>query len=65
VTPIYVADQWGSSLDWHQYFKLWESLSPDQQKVGELVGVQESFIIKAWQGMVSSKNPKQVRFVYL
>jgi hypothetical protein len=39
--------------------KLWENLSPDQQKVGELIGVREGFIMKALMGVVSNKKPMQ------
>jgi len=39
---------------------LWESLTPDEQLVGQLVGATESFIVRAMMGTVSWNNPKQV-----
>lgn len=59
VTPIYIADQW-RSLDWNQFLVIWNNLSVDQKEVGRLIGVYESFIVKAMMGLVSWKNPSQV-----
>jgi len=60
VTPIYIAEQW-RNLDWNQYLTIWQNLSSDQKEVGKLIGVQESFILKAMIGVVSRKNPSQVK----
>lgn len=49
VTPYSVSSQWGD-LDWLHLLTLWESLTKAMKKVGELVGVQESFIIKCLKG---------------
>ncbi|PZC85504.1 hypothetical protein B5X24_HaOG216612 [Helicoverpa armigera] len=45
VTPYGVSSQWGN-MDWIHMLTLWESLTKAQKRVGELVGVQESFIIR-------------------
>lgn len=37
-------------IDWLLYFNLWEKLSAPMQRVGELVGVKESFLFKAMRG---------------
>ncbi|KOB71427.1 putative DNA polymerase theta [Operophtera brumata] len=44
VTPYSVSSQWGD-IDWLHLLTLWESLPKAMKRVGELVGVQESFII--------------------
>lgn len=50
VTPYSVSCQWGN-IDWLHLLNLWESLTKAMKKVGELVGVQESFIIKCLRGL--------------
>lgn len=37
-------------IDWMRYLEIWEALPSDQQRVGELVGVNERFIFLAHQG---------------
>jgi len=44
-------------MDWMNYLTLWESLSPDIKRVGELVGVEERFLVRAMRGTV---NPQQL-----
>lgn len=51
----------GSSLDWYQYYCLWESLSVGMKRVAELVGVQESFIARAIRGRILTKTEAQMR----
>ncbi len=60
VVPIYVAVSW-PNLDWMNYLSLWESLSPDMRRVGELVGVEERFLVRAMRGTIAKQTPKQVR----
>ena len=48
------------NLDWMHYLSLWESLSPDMKRVGELVGVEERFLVRAMRGTVSKQTEKQV-----
>ena len=59
VVPIYAAVSW-PNLDWMHYLSLWESLSPDMKRVGELVGVEERFLVRAMRGTVGKKTEKQV-----
>lgn len=59
VVPIYAAVSW-PNLDWMGYLTLWESLSPDVRRVGELVGVEERFLVRAMRGTLSKKTEKQV-----
>ncbi|XP_045518673.1 DNA polymerase theta [Pieris brassicae] len=49
VTPYSVSSQW-ADLDWLHLLTLWESLTIAMKRVGELVGVQESFIIRCLRG---------------
>ncbi|XP_037302193.1 DNA polymerase theta-like isoform X1 [Manduca sexta] len=49
VTPYSVSSQW-SNIDWLHLLTLWESLTKAMKRVGELVGVQESFIIRNLRG---------------
>ncbi|CAO1305584.1 unnamed protein product [Diamesa hyperborea] len=39
-------------IDWMHFFDIWDKLPPQMQKVGELVGIKDSFFIKA----VKSEN---------
>ncbi|KAL4233021.1 hypothetical protein ACF0H5_007707 [Mactra antiquata] len=56
VTPIYAQLD---SIDWYQYFNIWENLSSGMRKVAELVGVQESFLSKAVRGRILTKTSSQ------
>ncbi|KAK3917923.1 DNA polymerase theta [Frankliniella fusca] len=58
VTPLNVADQWGN-IDWMHVLALWEQLSPDLRRVGELVGVEDRFIVRAMRGTVNLRLEKQ------
>jgi DNA polymerase theta len=60
VVPIYAAVSW-PNLDWIHYLSLWETLSPDMKRVGELVGVDERFIVRAMRGTVKREKPKEVK----
>ncbi|XP_030850352.1 DNA polymerase theta [Strongylocentrotus purpuratus] len=53
VTPIY---NQGFQPDWYQFVCTWEKMSSDQRRVAELVGVEESFLMRASQGLVSSAS---------
>ena len=48
VTPVYMLDQF--SIDWYHYLCIWEGLTSDLKRVGEVVGVQDRFISKAVGG---------------
>ncbi|XP_037810645.1 DNA polymerase theta isoform X2 [Lucilia sericata] len=49
VTPYSVCYQL-QNLDWLLFLDLWEKLTPAMKKVGELVGVKESFLVRAMRG---------------
>lgn len=55
VTPYSAANQWGN-LDWMSYLDIWEKLPASMKRVGELVGVRESYIIKATRSKVQTSN---------
>lgn len=55
VTPYSVSNQWGE-IDWLHLLTLWESLTKAMKRVGELVGVQESFIIRCLRGGTKLDN---------
>jgi DNA polymerase theta len=60
VVPIYAAVGW-PNLDWMNYLSLWESLSSDVKRVGELVGVEERFLVRAMRGTVNTQIASQAR----
>jgi DNA polymerase theta len=47
-------------MDWIEYLNIWERLSPDMKRVGELVGVEERFLIRAMRGTINRQTEKQV-----
>ncbi|XP_067619568.1 DNA polymerase theta isoform X2 [Eurosta solidaginis] len=49
VTPYSVCYQM-QDLDWLLFLDMWEKLPPAMKKVGELVGVKESFLVRAMRG---------------
>ncbi|XP_050523380.1 DNA polymerase theta [Daktulosphaira vitifoliae] len=49
ITPYSVSDQIGN-LDWFRVLNIWEKLPQALRKVGEMVGVEERFIVKAMTG---------------
>ncbi|CAB3236758.1 unnamed protein product [Arctia plantaginis] len=55
VTPYSVSSQWGN-MDWLHLLTLWESLTKAMKRVGELIGVQESFIIRCLRGNNKANN---------
>ncbi|XP_064071522.1 DNA polymerase theta-like [Vanessa tameamea] len=55
VTPYSVSSQW-NNIDWLHLLTLWESLTAAMKRVGELVGVQESFIIRCLRGTKQFNN---------
>lgn len=46
VTPFSVCYQM-QDIDWLAYLDMWEKLSAPMRRVGELVGIRESFLVKA------------------
>lgn len=49
VTPFSVCYQL-NEIDWLLYLDIWEKISTSMQRVGELVGIKESFLVKAMRG---------------
>lgn len=54
VVPIYAGTN--INIDWTNYLTLWESLSDDMKRVGQLVGVEERFLVRAMRGKSFSRN---------
>ncbi len=48
MTPIYL--DVGESLDWFRYLEIFQSLSPSERHVADLVGVSERFITRCLSG---------------
>lgn len=64
VTPYSVSDQWGE-LDWLRVLSTWEDLPISMKRVGELVGVEEGFLVRAVRGTVNNRTSAQVRVARL
>ncbi|XP_069676367.1 DNA polymerase theta-like [Periplaneta americana] len=60
VTPYSVCSQWGN-LDWLHVLNLWEQLPAAMRRVGELVGVEERFMVRAMRGTLSLNTGKQIK----
>lgn len=57
VTPYSVCNQW-NNLDWMLFLELWEKLSSSMKRVGELVGVCESYIISGTRNKIQINTSK-------
>ncbi|CAL9700274.1 unnamed protein product [Knipowitschia caucasica] len=58
ITPLYA--EW-TTIDWYQFFCLWEQLSSSMKRVAELVGIQEGFLARSVSGKLVAKTDKQRR----
>ncbi|KAM3864859.1 DNA polymerase theta [Diretmus argenteus] len=58
ITPVYA--EW-TTIDWYQFFCLWEQLPSSMKRVAELVGVQEGFLARSVSGKLIAKTEKQRR----
>ncbi|XP_033976724.1 DNA polymerase theta isoform X3 [Trematomus bernacchii] len=58
ITPLYA--EW-TTIDWYQFFCLWEQLSSSMKRVAELVGIQEGFLARSVTGKLVAKTEKQRR----
>ncbi|KAJ3614296.1 hypothetical protein NHX12_017870 [Muraenolepis orangiensis] len=58
ITPVYA--EW-TTIDWYQFYSLWERLPSSMQRVAELVGVQESFLARSVRGKLVAKTDTQRR----
>jgi DNA polymerase theta len=53
-----------TEIDWRHYLKLWdEKLNESQKRVGEAVGVEERFLIRARIGTVTTTDSEQSRLM--
>ncbi|XP_072254555.1 DNA polymerase theta [Pyxicephalus adspersus] len=58
VTPVY--EDW-ATIDWYQFFCLWEKLPVSMKRVAELVGIEEGFLARSVRGKIVAKNDRQQR----
>ncbi|KAG8537930.1 hypothetical protein GDO81_023551, partial [Engystomops pustulosus] len=58
VTPVY--EEW-ATIDWYQFFCLWEKLSVSMKRVAELVGIEEGFLARSVKGKIIARNDRQQR----
>uniref|UniRef100_A0A8C4VI48 DNA polymerase theta n=1 Tax=Gopherus evgoodei TaxID=1825980 RepID=A0A8C4VI48_9SAUR len=58
VTPVY--EEW-TTIDWYQFFCLWEKLPSSMKRVAELVGIEEGFLARSVKGKIIAKTEKQHR----
>ncbi|KAG5899170.1 hypothetical protein JTB14_029004 [Gonioctena quinquepunctata] len=57
ITPYSACHSWGT-IDWMFFLDLWEKLPSTMKKVGELVGVRESYIVNATRGKIQTNTNK-------
>lgn len=58
ITPVYA--DW-ATIDWYQFFCMWEQLPTSMKRVAELVGIQEGFLARSVGGKLVAKTDKQRR----
>ncbi|NXX42261.1 DPOLQ polymerase, partial [Tricholaema leucomelas] len=58
VTPVY--EEW-TTIDWYQFFCLWEKMPASMKRVAELVGIEEGFLARSVKGEIKAKTEKQRR----
>ncbi|KAM6162866.1 DNA polymerase theta [Erethizon dorsatum] len=58
VTPMF--EDW-MTIDWYQFFCLWEKLPTSMKRVAELVGVEEGFLARCVKGKVVARTERQHR----
>ncbi|KAJ8342804.1 hypothetical protein SKAU_G00327320 [Synaphobranchus kaupii] len=58
ITPVYA--EW-TTIDWYQFFCLWENLPSSMKRVAEMVGIQEGFLARSVGGKIVAKTEKQRR----
>ncbi|CAG9838530.1 unnamed protein product [Diabrotica balteata] len=57
VTPYSACYSW-ENIDWMLYLTIWEKLPANMKKVGELVGIRESYIVNATRGKILTNTGK-------
>jgi len=55
-----VYEEW-ATIDWYQFFCLWEKLPASMKRVAELVGIEEGFLARSVKGKIIAKTEKQHR----
>ncbi|KRY60979.1 DNA polymerase theta, partial [Trichinella britovi] len=45
VTPIFLIEQVKHGISWTQYYDIWRSLESGQRRVGEMIGIQERYLV--------------------
>ncbi|XP_025417440.1 DNA polymerase theta-like isoform X2 [Sipha flava] len=55
ITPYSVSEQIGH-LDWFRVLNIWEKLPHSMRKVGDMIGIEEGFIVKAMTGTTFSMS---------
>ncbi|KAL1139725.1 hypothetical protein AAG570_006703 [Ranatra chinensis] len=58
VTPYSICDQW--AVDWMRVFSVWEDLPDHMRAVGELVGVEDRFLIKAMRSNINMNSSEHL-----
>ncbi|XP_074856845.1 DNA polymerase theta isoform X1 [Carettochelys insculpta] len=58
VTPVY--EEW-TTIDWYQFYCLWEKLPASMKRVAELVGIEEGFLARSVKGRIIARTEKQHR----
>ncbi|KRY38698.1 DNA polymerase theta, partial [Trichinella spiralis] len=45
VTPIFLIEQVKHGISWTQYYDIWRNLESGQRRVGEMIGIQERYLV--------------------
>ncbi|KRX68270.1 DNA polymerase theta [Trichinella sp. T9] len=45
VTPIFLIERVKHGISWTQYYDIWRSLESGQRRVGEMIGIQERYLV--------------------
>lgn len=53
-----IVQQW-PSIDWHKFYYIWDRLPLDMKHVGQVVGMQEGYLIKALKGNPPERTQAQ------
>ncbi|XP_046834318.1 DNA polymerase theta [Vespa crabro] len=59
VTPVNGGSQIGT-IDWMVFMELWKSMSESEKRVGQLIGVEERFLMSAIRGVVKPGKPLRI-----
>lgn len=62
MTPYSICDYW--TVDWMRFFTIWENLPENLQKIGELIGIEDRFLIKAMRGTINLNADDFVSSIY-